>query len=462
VVDVSAVLKGLKPGRTYVYRLVATSSAGTVDGADETLATLTDSKPVVATGSASGVLTRTATLGGSIDPNGSDTTYYFEYGTTTAYGHRTATADAGSGTAALDVSTTVEGLSPATAYLFRLVATNGAGKASGIGEVVKTATSSCVSDASGITAAEQTVADQTQTVSAAESSLSQTQSTIATSDTPSAATIAQDKAAVTQAEVTLASDRQALTATTLRAPVSGTVTEVDGAVGDTVGGTGSSVSRGAANSSSSSSSTGQGLGSGTSTGTGSTSASSSTFATIETLDQLEVVSGFAEADATRLAVGQPVTITFPALTNIEVAGKVVAVSSTSTVVSNVVTYDATIALVNPPAEVKDGMTANVSVVVETRSHVLELSSSAITTNGTASTVELLQNGKTTVTPIRTGLVGDSSTQITGGLQNGDVVVVPTVSVAAATGTSTTGTAGTGAGAFGGGGLGGGGGFTRGG
>ena len=59
----------------------------------------------------------------------------------------------------------------------------------------------------------------------------------------------------------------------------------------------------------------------------------------------------------KLAVGQPATITFPALTNTEVAGKVTAVSSTSTVVSNVVTYDATIALVNPPAEVKEGMTA---------------------------------------------------------------------------------------------------------
>ena len=207
------------------------------------------------------------------------------------------------------------------------------------------------------------------------------------------------------------------------------------------------------------------------TGSGSSSSSSTPFATIETLRKLEVVSGFAEADATKLAVGQPATITFPALPDIEVAGKVTDVSSTSTVVSNVVTYNATIALVNPPADVKEGMTANVAVVTETRAHVLELPSSAITTNGTVSTVQLVANGKTTVTRIQTGLVGDSSTEIVSGVSAGDLVAIPTVTVAAATATGTgTGAGGAGAAIFGGGGggFGGGGGsggadepFTRG-
>jgi multidrug efflux pump subunit AcrA (membrane-fusion protein) len=169
---------------------------------------------------------------------------------------------------------------------------------------------------------------------------------------------------------------------------------------------------------------------------------------------LEIVSGFAEADATKIAVGQPATITFPALPNIEVAGKVTSVSSTSTVVSNVVTYGVTIVLVNPPSDVKEGMTANVSVVDQTRANVPELSSAAITTTGANSTVELLKNGKTTVTRVTTGLVGNSATEIVSGLSKGDVVVLPTVTIAAATATAaTTGAAG---------GLGGAGGFTGGG
>ena len=78
------------------------------------------------------------------------------------------------------------------------------------------------------------------------------------------------------------------------------------------------------------------------------------------------------------------------------AGRVAAVSLTSTVVSNVVTYDETIALINPPATVKEGMTADVSVVDQTASNVLYVPSAAITTTGTVSTVELLQNGTTTI------------------------------------------------------------------
>jgi multidrug efflux pump subunit AcrA (membrane-fusion protein) len=185
---------------------------------------------------------------------------------------------------------------------------------------------------------------------------------------------------------------------------------------------------------------------------------------IESLSKLEIVAGFAEADATKIAVGEPATITFPALPETEVAGKVVAVSNTSTVVSNVVTYNETIALVNPPSDVKEGMTADVAVIDQTRANVLELPSSAITTTGAISTVELLQNGKQTLTRVTTGVVGNSDTQIVSGLSAGDVVVEPTVSIATSTtsSSSSTGFAGLG----GGGGFaglgGGGGGFTRGG
>ena len=109
-----------------------------------------------------------------------------------------------------------------------------------------------------------------------------------------------------------------------------------------------------------------------------------------------------------------------------------AVSLTSTVVSNVVTYNETIALINPPSTVKDGMTADVSVVDQTATNVLYVPSAAITTTGTISTVELLQNGKTTVTRVTTGLVGNSDTQILSGLKAGEVVVEPTVTVVGST------------------------------
>jgi subtilase family serine protease len=90
-------------------------------------------RPTVATRSATSVLDTTATLNGSVDPNGSATTYRFEYGTTIAYGSQSPVSDgsAGSGSSASPVSTGLSGLTPGTTYHYRLVATNTAGTTNG-------------------------------------------------------------------------------------------------------------------------------------------------------------------------------------------------------------------------------------------------------------------------------------------------------------------------------------------
>jgi hypothetical protein len=88
-------------------------------------------RPGVSTGAAESVSYGTATLAGSIDPHGSDTSYYFQYGPTRAYGAQTAIADAGAGTSAVRVTVPVGGLQPLTTYHFRLVAVNATGAATG-------------------------------------------------------------------------------------------------------------------------------------------------------------------------------------------------------------------------------------------------------------------------------------------------------------------------------------------
>ena len=373
-------MHNLKPDTTYEFRLVATNSSGTSDGVEETFTTIAANKPTVVTSSASGALTSSVTLSGSVNPNGSDTKYRFEYGTTSAYGSRTATVDAGSGTTASQVSATLTGLKPDTEYVFRLVASNKFGTSTGLSDLVTTASSSRVADEQAVTTDEQTVQHQEATFATAKESLLETEATIASSDTPAAATIAGDSATVSEDKATVASDQEALGETTLRAPLAGTVTAVNASVGTTVSAGSSTISSGGASSSTGSASTGSASTGSSSTGSSSTagaaassglgsgsgsSSSGSSLFTIDSLGQLEIVAGFAEADATQIAVGQPVTITFSALPNIEVAGRVAAVSLTSTVVSNVVTYDETITLINPPSTVKEGMTADVSVVDQT-------------------------------------------------------------------------------------------------
>jgi phosphodiesterase/alkaline phosphatase D-like protein len=129
-VSESLTLSGLAPDTTYHFRIVATNAAGTTTG-DDAMFTTSTTPPSVTTGVASAVLETSATLGGTLDPHGVDTTYRFEYGPTTLYGSQSAAASAGSGSGASDVSADLSGLAPSTTYHFRLVATNAGGTSTG-------------------------------------------------------------------------------------------------------------------------------------------------------------------------------------------------------------------------------------------------------------------------------------------------------------------------------------------
>jgi hypothetical protein len=89
------------------------------------------SLPKVSTGAASEVGYGSAVLTGSVNPNGKDASYYFQYGVTRAYGGQTAIADAGSGVHAVSARLPVAGLQPLTLYHYRLVAVNAAGPSIG-------------------------------------------------------------------------------------------------------------------------------------------------------------------------------------------------------------------------------------------------------------------------------------------------------------------------------------------
>src|SRR5262245_23639100 len=87
--------------------------------------------PTVSTSAATSVSSSAATLNGSINPNGSSTTWYFEYGTTTSYGTKTSAQNAGSGTTTLPVSASITGLQANRTYHFRLVASSEGGGGQG-------------------------------------------------------------------------------------------------------------------------------------------------------------------------------------------------------------------------------------------------------------------------------------------------------------------------------------------
>jgi hypothetical protein len=85
--------------------------------------------PGVLTGGASHVHGTSALLSGRVNPRGLETTYFFEYGPTTAYGLHTATGNAGKGTVSIKVGLTATNLR--SGYHYRLVATNKTGTTRG-------------------------------------------------------------------------------------------------------------------------------------------------------------------------------------------------------------------------------------------------------------------------------------------------------------------------------------------
>ncbi|HEX6206485.1 MAG TPA: hypothetical protein VFZ29_11835 [Solirubrobacterales bacterium] len=127
-------LDGLKPLTDYLVRSYAINEVSGVENISSPVAVSTPlSPPAVETGGALADLT-TATLNGTINAWGGQTTFHFEYGLTTAYESRVPVlveGVAGSLQTPRVFSRAVSGLQPGTTYHYRLVATNAAGTTAG-------------------------------------------------------------------------------------------------------------------------------------------------------------------------------------------------------------------------------------------------------------------------------------------------------------------------------------------
>jgi uncharacterized repeat protein (TIGR01451 family) len=130
-----------------------TNSANVSGGDDVNLAnnTALDATTIIAaaapsatTGAASSVSTTSATLNGTVNPNGQQTTVQFEYGSDTGYGSIAPISGVFTGTTAQAVSANLTGLVPGASYHFRLTATNVLGASNGADQVFIAATTAVV------------------------------------------------------------------------------------------------------------------------------------------------------------------------------------------------------------------------------------------------------------------------------------------------------------------------------
>jgi hypothetical protein len=134
-----ATLSELAPGTTYHYALSATNSAGTTIGSDGTFTTLPGTPPSATTGGASGVGHHEATVSGTVDPAGLDTSWELQLGTEPGvYGPAAfGSVDAAAGPTAVSVS--LSALPAGVTFHYRLVATSHDGVSYGADQSFTTA-----------------------------------------------------------------------------------------------------------------------------------------------------------------------------------------------------------------------------------------------------------------------------------------------------------------------------------
>ncbi|TDW91978.1 efflux RND transporter periplasmic adaptor subunit [Kribbella sp. VKM Ac-2566] len=228
------------------------------------------------------------------------------------------------------------------------------------------------------------------------------------------ASLAKAKADKEQSDQNVEAAEAAVDATTLKAPIAGTITAVNGTVGAVTGGSNSS-------SSSSSGSGGQGStsGQGSASGSGTSTTSGTGFVDIADLKALQVVAAFAEADAIKIKAGQAATVTLNAEPGTTLTASLATVSPTPTTTNGVVSYSATFSLAKLPANARMGQTANVTVQTAKAANALYVPSTAIATSGTTYTVTMADGSGTR--EVQVGVRGDSYTQITSGLNEGDQI-----------------------------------------
>lgn len=137
LVSVSSRITNLLPLTRYYFRLNVQNEFGTITGAVKNFTTTgpaTFMKPTVQTSNATAVSSTDATFVGRINPNGSETTYWFEYSTDSLLGSLIGTGTPRgtvTGITTLPVQINVNGLEKNTKYYYHLVATNQEGTVNG-------------------------------------------------------------------------------------------------------------------------------------------------------------------------------------------------------------------------------------------------------------------------------------------------------------------------------------------
>lgn len=157
-----------------------------------------------------------------------------------------------------------------------------------------------------------------------------------------------------------------------------------------------------------------------------TSATTNKIANIKT-DALPTLSiNLTEIDVPKIKIGDKSTITFDAFSDKTFTGKVISIDMVGSVSSGVTNYPTVILLDTKSNTILPNMGISANIITNTKDDVLLVSSVAVKTDSNgAYYVQILKNGKPVDQSVEIGLASDSQTEITSGLNEGDMVITST-------------------------------------
>jgi macrolide-specific efflux system membrane fusion protein len=132
-----------------------------------------------------------------------------------------------------------------------------------------------------------------------------------------------------------------------------------------------------------------------------------------------------EVDVTSVKRRQKAKVTFDALPNLTITGRVSRIDPSGTNDQGVVTFDVNIAFDVHDKRLKPGMSASTSIVTAVAQDAILVPSAAVETTGGVSYVQVVSSSQATTAQtvsVTTGLSNDTMVQIKSGLKSGQYVV----------------------------------------
>ena len=134
-----------------------------------------------------------------------------------------------------------------------------------------------------------------------------------------------------------------------------------------------------------------------------------------------------ESDIAKMKIGQKATLTFDAFeADEQFSATVVSIDPSATVVQDVVDYIVKFSMDKDDSRFKDGMSADLDILVAEKNDVLMIPERSIKETNGKKQVQILENGKPADREVKTGMKGDGGmVEVISGLQENELVITST-------------------------------------